>query len=453
MSETIIKENKMGTAKMLPLIISMGLPSMFSMMVQALYNIVDSYFVSSYSTDALSGVSLAFPIQNLLIAFAVGTAVGVGSLVSRKLGEGDKKIAGNAATHGIFLSLITWVPFLIFGLMGSEMFIKLFETDATIVALGTEYLTIVSTCSIFCFVQICLEKVLQSTGNMVLPMLMQLTGAVVNIILDPILIFGYFGLPEMGVAGAAIATIIGQFCGFMIAVIGVFFSKKGHEIDIHFKGFKFDKKIVKMIYIVGFPSIIMNAVGTIMLAGMNLILASFSSAAYTVFSLYFKLQSFVFMPVFGLTNGLMPILGYNFGARNKERIISCLKIGCSIALSINVVGMIVFMIFPAELLGIFGPTEEILEIGIVALRIISIIFPMSAISITGATLFQAVGKGNYSLINSFLRQIVVILPSAYFLSKISLDVLWYSFPIAEAVALVITAFLFIKFYKEKIKTM
>ncbi len=443
----------MGTAKMLPLIISMGLPAMFSMMVQALYNIVDSYYVSTYSTDALSAVSLAMPVQNLIIAFSVGTAIGASSLVSRKLGEGRRDVASSVATHGLVLNVLTWLLFLVFGLVGCEMFYRLFESNDSIVRMGVEYLSIVSAFSIFIFIQLIFEKTFQATGNMILPMVMQLVGAITNIVLDPILIFGYFGLPEMGVAGAAIATVIGQLVAAIIAVFFAF-AKRGKKLEIEYKlkGFKVDFGIVKSIYQVGFPSIVMNAVGTAMLMGMNAILSSFSTAAYTVFGLYFRLQSFIFMPVFGLTSGLMPILGYNFGARNKKRLLQCLKIGATIAISINLAGALAFVIFPAELLGLFQPTQEILDIGIPAMRTVSIVYPFAAISITAATLFQAVGNGVYSLINSILRQLVLILPLAFILGNIfGLSAVWWAFPLAEIGAILVTSFFIVKLYREKIR--
>lgn len=443
-------QNKMGTAPMLPLIVSMALPAMFSMLVSAMYNIVDSYFVAQYSTDALAAVSLAFPIQNLIIAFAVGTSVGVSSLVSRKLGEGDRTTANNAADHGLILNLITWLIFVVFGFVGCEGFYRLYATDPNIISMGKEYLSIVSIFSIGIFVEICFEKILQATGNMVWPMVMQLVGAVVNIILDPILIFGWMGIPAMGVAGAAIATVIGQIAAGILALIIVFGKKSSHEVRISLRGFRFNRGVVKDIYVVGIPTIVMNAIGTVMIMAMNAILTTFSVAAYTVFGIYFKLQSFVFMPVFGLSSGLMPIMGYNYGARNKKRLMSCLKIGLAIAVTINVIGTLAFMIFPKELLSIFNATEEIYQIGIPSLRIIASTFIAGAIGITCSTLFQAVGKGTYSLINSILRQLALLVPAAFLLSKISLFALWFAFPIADIGSLVVTLICFIRLYRKNL---
>lgn len=449
MKENGIQQNRMGTAKMFPLIVSMALPAMFSMLVQALYNIVDSYFVAQYSTDGLAAVSLAFPIQNLLIAFSIGTSIGAGSLISRRLGEGDRKAADSAAAHSIVLSCLTWLIFVIFGIFGSRPFYEMFESNESIVSMGTEYLSIVSVFSIGAFVQICFEKLFQSTGNMFWPMIIQLVGAVVNIILDPIMIFGWLGLPAMGVAGAAWATVIGQVAGAIVAVVVI--KVKDHEIDITLKGFRFDKKTVKDIYAVGIPTIVMNSIGTVMTMAMNGILTGFSAAAYTVFGIYFKLQSFVFMPIFGLSSGLMPIMGYNYGARNKKRVISALKIGMVIAVVIDLLGTAIFELFPTQLLSIFNATPELYEIGVPALRIIATTFVAAAVGITCSTLFQAVGKGSYSLINSILRQLAILVPAAWLLSRISLTATWFALPISDVVSLVVTVILFQKLYNKEVK--
>lgn len=449
MSTETLSQNRMGTAKMFPLIVKMALPAMFSMLVQALYNIVDSYFVAQYDPGALSAVSLAFPIQNLLIAFAVGTSVGAGSLISRRLGEGNKASASSAANHSIVLSLITWVLFVIFGIFFSESFYRMFETDAAIINMGTQYLSIVTIFSIGCFFQISLEKVFQSTGNMMWPMIVQLVGAIVNIILDPIMIFGWLGLPAMGVAGAAWATVIGQVIGAIVAVIAV--KARDHEVDITLKGFRFDKRTVKEIYVVGLPAIVMNSIGTVMTMAMNAILTGFSTAAYTFFGIYFKIQSFIFMPIFGLSSGLMPIMGYNYGARNKKRLMSSLKIGMIIAVAIGVLGTVIFEVFPTQLLSIFNATQEIYDIGIPALRIIAATFITASIGITCSTLFQAVGKGTYSLISSVLRQLAVLVPAAYLLSRISLFATWFALPVSDVSSLIVTVILFWMLYKKQLR--
>lgn len=449
MEKTELQHNRMGTAKMFPLIVSMALPAMFSMLVQALYNIVDSYFVAQYSTEALAAVSLAFPIQNLLIAFSVGTSVGAGSLISRRLGEGNRQAADDAAAHSIVLSCITWLLFVLFGIFGSRPFYEMFESNETIITMGTEYMSIVSIFSIGCFVQICFEKIFQSTGNMFWPMVVQLVGALTNIILDPIMIFGLLGCPAMGVAGAAWATVIGQIIGAVVAVVVM--KLRDHAIDITLKGFRFNGKTIKDIYAVGVPTIVMNSIGTVMTMAMNGILAGFSAAAYTVFGIYFKLQSFVFMPIFGLSSGLMPIMGYNYGARNKQRVISSLKIGMLIAIVIDLIGTAVFELFPAQLLGIFNATPEIYEIGVPALRIIASTFVAAAVGITCSTLFQAVGKGSYSLINSILRQLAILVPVAWLLSKISLTATWFALPVSDVVSLIVTVILFQRLYNKEVK--
>ena len=432
-------QNRMGTAKMLPLILTMAVPAMFSMLIQALYNIVDSYFVAQISQNALTAVSLAFPIQNLLTAFGVGTGVGVGSLISRRLGERHQQAADSAATHGVILAVITWVFFAVAGALTAQPFIALYTQDAEVIAMGETYLTIVTVASFGFFVACCVEKMLQATGSMIMPMIIQLVGAVTNIILDPIMIYGLFGFPAMGVAGAAAATVAGQILSMVVGLLILAFGK--HAVSFSLRGFRFHGKTVRDIYVVGVPSIVMNAIGTVMTMAMNGILAAFSAAAVNVFGVYFKLQSFVFMPVFGLTQGLMPIMGYNYGARNKQRVTGAIKTGVIIALIINVVGTIIFELFPGELIKIGDP----------ALRIIAIHFPIAAVGITLSTLFQATGKGVYSLVQSLLRQLVVLVPAAWLLSKISLDAVWFAFPISETASLIITVVFFVHLYNKEIK--
>lgn len=451
MQEMETRQNKMGVAPMLPLIFSMALPAMFSMLVQALYNIVDSYFVAQVSEKALSAVSLAFPLQNLLTAFAVGTAVGVTSLISRRLGQGRREEANSAATHGLVLALCTWALFAICGALFATPFFRLFETDPEIIQMGSTYISICCIFSFGVFVEITLEKTLQATGNMMWPMLFQLIGALTNIIMDPILIFGYFGLPAMGVAGAAIATVMGQILAMVVSSLVITFRLK--DVHISFRRFRPDWQIIKDIYVVGVPSIVMQSIGTVMTMALNGILATFSTAAYTVFGLYFKLQSFVFMPVFGLNQGLLPILGYNYGARNKHRMISAFRSGCIIAVCIMTAGMLVFLLAPQWLLGIFNASAELLEIGVPALRIICSCFVFAALGIVSSTLFQAVGRGVYSLIVSLMRQLVVLVPAAWILAQVTHQVVavWWSFPIAECVSLLVSLFFFLRLYNKEIK--
>ena len=447
------RQNKMGTAPVLPLIFSMALPAMFSMLVQALYNIVDSYFVAQVSEKGLAAVSLAFPLQNLLISFAVGTAVGVTSLISRRLGQGRQEEANSAAAHGILLALCTWVLFAIYGAFFSTPFFRLFETDPEIIQMGSSYISICCVFSFGVFVEVTLEKTLQATGNMIWPMIFQLIGAVTNIILDPIMIFGLLGFPAMGVAGAAIATVIGQILSMVVSSLVITF--RDHDIHITFRGFRPDWKIIKDIYVVGVPSIVMQSIGTVMTMAINGILSSFSTAAYTVFGLYFKLQSFVFMPVFGLNQGLLPILGYNYGARNKRRMMSAFRSGCVIALVIMAVGMVIFLAFPQWLLGIFNASADLLEIGVPALRIICTCFLFAALGIVSSTLFQAVGRGIYSLIVSLMRQLVVLVPAAWLLAQITHQVtaVWWAFPIAECFSLVVSLVLFLRLYRKEIRNL
>ncbi|WP_050697776.1 MATE family efflux transporter [Anaeromassilibacillus senegalensis] len=448
---TKLRQNKMGTAPVFPLILSMSLPAMFSMLVQALYNVVDSYFVAKISENALTAVSLAFPIQNLLIAVGVGTAVGINSLISRRLGENRRADADSAATHGIVLGVFNWVLFAIFGLFCSRLFFTAFTGTQEVIEMGQQYMSIVCIFSFGIFVEVNIEKTLQATGNMIWPMVFQLIGAVTNIILDPIFIFGMFGMPKMGVAGAAIATVAGQILAMVVSIVVIFI--KEHEVTIHFRGFHMDWSTVKNIYSVGFPAIIMQSIGSVMVMGMNAILIAFTETAVAFFGVYFKLQSFVFMPVFGLTQGIMPIIGFNYGARKKSRLMSTIRIGSIIALVIMGCGMLLFWAVPGQLLMIFNASQNMLEIGVPALRTISLCFMPAAMGILFSTVFQAVGRGVSSLIISVLRQLVVLLPAAFLLSQIGLRPIWYAFPIAEIASLLASIFLFTRLYRNTLKTL
>ena len=442
-------ENKMGTAPVARLLLSMSLPAMFSMLVQSLYNIVDSIFVAKIGESALAAVSLAFPIQTLMIAVAVGTGVGINSLISRRLGEGDRKAADRAASHGIILGAISWAVFALLGVFISRPFFQMFSTNCAVIQAGADYLSIVTILSLGIFVEISVEKTLQATGNMIYPMIFQLIGAVINLILAPILIFGLLGFPAMGVAGAALATVLGQIISMIYSLYIVF--RKDHEVTIRLKGFRFPARPVKDIYTVGAPSILMQSIGSVLNIGLNAILAGFSEAAVSVLGVYYKLQSFVFMPVFGLNQGVMPIMGYNYGARNRKRVLDALKWGCIIAVCIMAVGCVLFMGFPQLLLGMFNPTAEMLEIGIPALRTISLCFLPAALGILASTLFQAIGMGSRSLIISILRQVVIILPAAYLFSKISLASVWYAFPLAEVVSLLVSILFVWQVYRLKLR--
>ena len=440
-------QNKMEVKPMFPLLMTMAFPPMISMMVQSLYNIIDSMYVARYSEAALTAVSLAFPIQNLVLAVAVGTGIGVNSYIARKLGENKREQANNAVTHGLILSLISALLFAVIGIFVMTPFFKMFTDSAEIISLSVEYTSIIL---LFCFgtiLQINIEKILQATGKMVFPMLLQIVGAVVNIILDPILIFGLFGFEEMGIKGAAIATIIGQIVAMVCSFAVLIFCKNDVKIDL--KKFKFSFKLVKKIYVVGVPSILMIALGSVLVMGLNGILIQFSTLAVSVFGIYFKLQTFVNMPVSGLTQGAMPIMGYNYGAKNRHRLLQCLRQSNLVSLGIMLVGTLLFWFFPTQLLAMFNPSAEMLEMGVVAMKILSLSFVASSFAIIYSTLFQAMGKGFYSLIVFLLRQLVITLPAAYLLSiPFGITGIWLSFPLSEIIASVVAAFLWGKVRKK-----
>lgn len=437
-----VKENKMGTMPVNKLLISMALPMMISMLVQALYNIVDSMYVSRISEDALTAVSLAFPIQQLMIALGTGTGVGINAVLSKALGEKDFAKADSAARNGIFLSVVCAVIFFFVGVLVVDPFYLSQTTDPEIVQAGHDYLSVVCCYSIGLYMQIITERLLQATGRSVYSMITQTIGAVINIILDPILIFGLLGMPAMGVKGAAVATVIGQIAS---AFIGIIFNiTQNPDIHLSFKGFRPDFVIIKNIYKVGVPSIIMQAVGSVMNYCMNQILIGFTSTATAVFGAYYKLQSFIFMPIFGLNNGMIPIIAYNYGAGKRERVIKTIKSSAILAVGIMLVGLAVMQLFPASLLGIFNASEHMLSIGVVALRLISLSFGFAGYCIVMGSVFQALGNGVYSMIVSIIRQIVVLLPVAFLFSLTgNLNLVWLSFPIAELFSVTMsTVFLF-----------
>ncbi len=444
------QENKMGAMPVNRLLISMSLPMMISMLVQALYNIIDSIFVSRINENALTAVSLAFPLQSLMIAFGVGTGVGINALLSRALGEKDSEKVNKAAVNGIFLDGVNFVIFLLIGLFATTPFYLSQTGDAEIFSYGKQYLSIVCCCSLGMFTQFVFERLLQSTGKTFYTMLTQGIGALINIILDPIFIFGYFGLPAMGVAGAAIATVIGQTVAGIAAVAVNL--KKNTEIKLQFRGFRPDMAIIGEIYKVGVPSIIMQSIGSLMTYGMNQILLAFTSTAATVFGVYFKLQSFVFMPIFGLNNGMVPIVAYNFGARNKERLTRTVKLSMVYAVCLMAAGFLVFQIFPAQLFAMFDASETMLAIGVPALRIISLSFVLAGFGIVSGSVFQALGNGVYSLIVSVARQLLVLLPVAFLLSLTgNLNAVWWAFPIAELVSFGVSVFFLIRIYRGVIR--
>lgn len=432
------------------LLVSMSLPMMVSMLVQALYNIVDSIFVSRIDENALTAVSMAFPIQSLMIAIGVGTGVGVNALLSRSLGEKDYGKVDRTAVNGVFLSAVSYLLFLVVGILAVTPFYLSQTKDAQIIAYGKQYLTIICCCSFGMYTQFIFERLLQSTGKTIFTMVTQGTGAIINIILDPIFIFGYFGIPRMGVAGAAVATVAGQIVAGVFAII--INEKKNTDVKLNFKGFRPDKKVIREIYKVGIPSIIMQAIGSVMTYGMNRILISFNSTAVAVFGVYFKLQSFIFMPIFGLNNGMVPIIAYNYGAKEKDRMVKTLKLSVFYAIGIMVLGFVVFQLFPAPLFSLFDASEMMLSIGVPALRAISFSFLFAGFCIVCGSLFQALGNGVYSMVISIARQLVVLLPAAYLLSLSGkVQYVWWAFPIAELVSLSMTVLFLFRINRDVIR--
>ena len=445
-----MEQNKMGVMPVNKLLLSMSLPMMASMLVQALYNIIDSMFVAQLSENALTAVSLAFPAQNLMIAVGTGTGVGVNALVSRSLGEKNKERANLIANNGLVLYVISGIIFAIFGMLGSEIFFRAQTSDPEIIRLGTDYLRVCCLLSTAVFLQFGFERILQATGRTFYTMLTQGLGAIVNIIMDPILIFGLFGAPALGVKGAAIATVFGQVCA---ATLACWFNiKKNDDIVINPKKYHLQAHAVKSIYAIGVPSICMASIGSIMTFGMNKILIAFTSTAAAVFGVYFKLQSFIFMPVFGMNNGMVPIIGFNYGARKPDRLMKTMHLATKYAMAMMAVGTIIFWAFTPQLLGIFNASEQMLAIGIPALRIISVHFLLAGFNIIRISTFQALGHGVVSLTVSVLRQLFVLLPSAFIFSRIwGLNATWLSFPLAEGVALIIMIFFWHKIFKKELK--
>ncbi len=436
--EENLKENKMGTMPIDKLLFNMAGPMMVSMLFQALYNIVDSVFVARLSQDAMNAVSLAFPLQTLCIAFSVGTGVGMNALLSRSLGEKNQDGANRAAGTGLFLTFCTAAVFAVLGLTLATPFFR-FQTDnPQIVAYGRDYVMICIGGSLGLFLQVYGERLLQSTGRTSFSMVSQIAGAVCNIVLDPIMIFGLLGFPRMEVAGAALATVIGQFVG---AGLGFWFNlKRNPEVQLHAENIRPHGATVREIYAVGIPSIIMQSIGSVMVFGMNKILISFTEAATAVFGAYFKLQSFIFMPCFGLNNAMVPIVSYNYGAMKYDRVKKTVRLTVLTAIGIMCVGCALFELFPGALLGLFSPTDEMLSIGRTALRIIGVHFPFAGFCIIAGSVCQALGRPVYALINSVCRQIVVLLPTAYLLSLTGrLELVWLAFPIAEVVSVVLNA--------------
>ena len=432
-------ENKMGVQPVGRLLAGMAIPMMISMLVQALYNVVDSVFVSRISENAFNAVSLAFPLQSLMIAVGAGTAVGINALLSRSLGEKKQDMADRAAGTGIFLSLCSAVVFALIGIFLSRpFFMAQAKTVPEIVEMGTAYTRICLGLSVGLFCQFCFERLLQSTGRTMLSMVTQLIGAIINIILDPVFIFGLCGMPKMGVTGAAVATVLGQFVGALLAIL--LNLKYNPEIRIRLRLIRWDKPVVREIYRVGVPSIVMQSIGSVMTFGMNKILFVFTPTATAVFGAYFKIQSFIFMPVFGLNNGMLPIISYNYGAARMDRVKRTVRLTICTAVCIMTVGFAVFQLAPATLLTLFDASAEMTAIGVPALRIISISFLLAGFCIIAGSVCQAIGNPLYSMMVSICRQLVVLLPAAWLLAQSGrLELVWWSFPIAEIASFTLSA--------------
>lgn len=449
MQDGLTRENKMGVMPVGKLLMSMSLPIMVSMLIQALYNIVDSMFVARISEDALTAVSLAFPIQNLMIAVATGTGVGMNSLLSKALGAKDFDRANRAATNGLFVLVLSCVPFMLFGALLTDWFMRTQTDIAHIITYGDEYLRVVCIVSIGAFGAVATERLLQATGKTVYSMITQAVGAVVNIALDPVLIFGLCGLPAMGVTGAAVATVISQCVSFVLGI--VFNVCCNREISLSYRGFRPNGHIIGRIYAVGVPSILMASIGSVMTFFMNRILIAFSSTATAVLGVYFKLQSFIFMPIFGLNNGLVPIVSYNYGAKKKKRMMRSIKLAILTALCIMAAGFLAFELIPDQLMGLYNASEHMLSIGEPALRIIGIHFLIAGYCIVAGSVFQALGNALPSLITSLARQLVVLLPVAWLLAQTgNVNNVWWAFPIAEVVSAVITTLFLVREYRAKI---
>jgi putative MATE family efflux protein len=446
-----MQENRMGVRAITPLVLSMSFPIMLSMLVQALYNVVDSLFVAHYSHKALTAVSLAFPLQSLVIALSVGTSIGVNSLLSRKLGAKDWEGANKTAGNGIILSILGWAFFAILAILFSKRFITFFSDDPELIRMGGQYLFVCLFFSLGIFIEINNERVLQSTGDTIRPMIIQFSGAITNIILDPILIFGLLGFPRLGVLGAAIATVTGQH---VAALLSIYYVRRNKEVTITKKDLKLDKRIVRDIYFVGVPAIVMQGIGTILTTSLNKILIAFGTDAVAIYGIYFRLQSFIFMPIFGLNSGMIPIIGYNYGAQRPKRITKTIRVGITVALIIMAFGTALFTFFPHVLLALFNASATMLEIGTIALQRLSMCFLMAGVSISLSALFQGMGNGYYSMIISFTRQLVFLLPAAYLLGRFfGLNALWYSFFIAEFSAFFLSLLFFRTIYKNRIKPM
>ena len=451
-----LQENKMGVMPVGKLLVNMAIPMILSMLVQALYNVVDSIYVSGISStndDAVIALGLAFPVQNMQIGFATGIAVGVNSLLSKALGEGDRERANRTAGNGIFLASVAIVIFMLFGLFGTGWYYSVQPASEHVAQYGKEYSTICCVFTAGVFIEILFERLLQASGRTVYTMITQGVGAIINILLDPVFIYGWFGIPAMGLAGAAVATVIGQW---IAAILAVYFNVRfNHDVKLSFRSVRPDRKVIGGILTIGIPSIVMMAIGSVMNFSMNQILMGFEGVGETAagaFGLYYKIQSFFFMPIFGLNNATISIIAFNYGARKPERITKTLKLAVSIAMGVMLMGTAAFVLMPNTLLGIFSPTPELAAIGATALRIIGIHFPLAAVGIALGASFQALGNGIYSTITSLSRQLLALLPAAYLLSLSgNVNLVWWAFPIAELVSMMVTLIFFARIYRQKVK--
>jgi len=433
-------ENRMGTEPIMSLLFKLSVPSIISMAIQALYNVIDSIYIGNYDPKALTGLSIAFPIQMILIAIAVGTGIGTSSLISRELGRGNQRKASNAAEHVMLLSVIYGIILAILGALFARNIISIFTNNVEIIDYGTRYIRIILLGSAALFVPMISNNILRGEGNTLIPMISMLIGSLMNIVLDPFIIFGIGPFPEWGIEGAAIATVFSRFLSGIFIVLMIF--KSNNEIKVNFKKFKFNFNIIKDVYKVGFPAMVMQFLASFMISGLNIIVGAYNETAIAALGIYFRLQSFVFMPVFGLNQGYMPIVGYNFGHNKPDRMKKTIKYGFIVSFIFTTLGFLLFQIFPTQLINLFisnsNNNEELIQIGTKALKTISIAFPIIGPAIVGSTTFQAIGKGFPSLILSFLRQIILLLPIAYILGKIgTLNTIWYSFPISELISSVI----------------
>lgn len=446
------KENKMGDMPMLPLILGMSVPMMLSMLVQALYNIVDSIFVAQLGEDALAAVSIAFPVQTFMLAFAVGTATGVNALLSMRLGQGNTKAVGKVAMNGFLLAIVMTVIFIILRVLFLEKYFETQTANANIISYGIAYLNVILLGGFGIFGVVMSERLLQSTGKTVYSMISQMAGAITNIILDPLMIFGIGIFPKWGMAGAAIATIIGQVVGFCVSLYFNLFRNK--EIPFKIQAILPDFAIIKQVYAIGIPTILNNSLMSVTTYLMNRILGTFNSTAIAVYGAYFKLNSFIIMPIFGLNNALIPVVAYNYGALKKERVIHAIKLGVKISIVIMSIGTLIFEIFPKNLLFIFNASNAMLDIGIIAIRLLATTFLLAAVGITFDAAFQALNAATYAAWHTMLRQIIVLLPSAYLLSRLgNINLVWLAFPIAESVSVVVAIIFMARVNRRRIQCM